>query len=257
MSLTVRIIPCLDVAEGRVVKGVNFENLVDAGDPVELASRYYLEGADEITFLDVNASKENRSTMLDLVSRTAECVFIPLTVGGGIRSVSDVGTLLEAGADKVSVGSAGIERPALLSEISDHFGSQVLVASLDVKRSTATESGFTITSHGGSKETGLDALDWITRVQQLGVGEMLINSIDADGTKHGFDLELLRLVNDIAKVPFIASGGAGSVEHFSLAAHTGADALLAASVFHSRQISISDVKKSLEQSGVSVRGQFA
>lgn len=253
MSLTIRVIPCLDVADGRVVKGVNFENLVDAGDPVELASRYYGEGADEVTFLDVNATKENRSTMLDLVSKTAENVFIPLTVGGGIRTVSDVGALLEAGADKVSVGSAGISRPELLTEIADHFGSQVLVASLDIKRSKRTPSGFGLTSHGGSIETELDAIAWVQRTQELGVGELLINSIDADGTKSGFDLELLEIVAKLARVPFIASGGAGTPEHFSEAAKVGADALLAASIFHSQQVSIAEVKNSLSQSGVRVR----
>jgi imidazole glycerol-phosphate synthase subunit HisF len=253
MALTIRVIPCLDVANGRVVKGVNFANLVDSGDPVELATRYYLDGADEITFLDVNASKEGRSTILDLVARTAESVFIPLTVGGGISSTKDVAALLAAGADKVSVGSSGIANPQLLSDISDLFGSQVLVVSLDIQSDSAMPSGYAITSHGGSKSTGLDAVAWINQVQSLGAGELLVNSIDADGTKRGFDLELLRMVSEIARVPFIASGGAGEISHFTAAASAGADAVLAASVFHSGQISISEVKSSLFDSGYQVR----
>lgn len=254
MPLTTRIIPCLDVADGRVVKGVQFENLVDAGDPVELAESYYLQGADEITFLDVNASKEGRPTVLDLVRLTAEKVFIPLTVGGGIRSGADVAMLLEAGADKVSVASAAIGRPELISEIATRFGSQVLVVSLDLKRSLNTRSGFTVTSHGGSIDENLDALDWILQVQQLGAGELLVNSIDADGTKSGFDIELLNLVHEVASVPVIASGGAGSADDFVRAAATGVDALLAASIFHQQQVSISEVKHALSQANVFVRG---
>jgi imidazole glycerol-phosphate synthase subunit HisF len=254
MPLTKRIIPCLDVADGRVVKGVKFENLVDAGDPVELAESYYLAGADEITFLDVNASKEGRSTVLDLVRLTAEKVFIPLTVGGGIRSSTDVAVLLEAGADKVSVASAAIERPELVAEITDRFGSQVLVVSLDLKRSQGTESGFTVTSHGGSVDVNIDALEWISRVQDLGAGELLVNSIDADGTKAGFDIELLKLVCEVAKVPVVASGGAGSAEDFVVAASTGVDALLAASIFHQGVVSISEVKQALSKAQVLVRG---
>jgi imidazole glycerol-phosphate synthase subunit HisF len=254
MSLTTRIIPCLDVADGRVVKGVNFENLMDAGDPVELAESYYLAGADEITFLDVNASKEGRSTVLELVRLTAEKVFIPLTVGGGIRSTSDVASLLEAGADKVSVASAAIERPELISEIADRFGSQVLVVSLDLKRSSSTKSGFTVTSHGGSVDANIDALDWILKVQELGAGELLVNSIDADGTKQGFDMELLRMVVEAANVPVVASGGAGSAEHFVEAAKCGVDALLAASIFHQGQVSIAEVKDALSRADVFVRG---
>jgi cyclase len=253
MPLTTRIIPCLDVADGRVVKGVKFENLIDAGDPVELAELYYRSGADEITFLDVNASKEGRSTVLDLVSLTAEKVFIPLTVGGGIRSTGDVAALLEAGADKVSVASAAIERPELISEIADRFGSQVLVVSLDLKRSSETPSGFTVTSHGGSADKKLDALEWITKVQDLGAGELLVNSIDADGTKGGFDIELLNMVSLIASVPVVASGGAGSAEHFVAAAATGVDAFLAASIFHQREVSLADVKRALSDAGVFVR----
>lgn len=254
MPLTKRIIPCLDVANGRVVKGVNFENLVDAGDPVQLATKYYLEGADEITFLDVNASKEGRSTVLELVSQTAESVFIPLTVGGGISSANHVAQLLDAGADKVSVASAAIARPDLISEIADRFGSQVLVLSLDLKRAANRDSGFTVTSHGGSVDAEFDAMEWINRVQELGAGELLINSIDADGTKDGFDLELLNLVCEIARVPVIASGGAGSANHFVEAAATGVDAMLAASVFHRNEVSIPEVKAALANSGVQVRG---
>lgn len=254
MPLTKRIIPCLDVADGRVVKGINFENLIDAGDPVALATKYYLEGADEITFLDVNASKEGRSTVIDLVSRTAESVFIPLTVGGGISSTDHVAALLDAGADKVSVASAAIARPMLIAEISARFGSQVLVISLDVKRSKFRPSGFTVTSHGGSKDSEIDAIEWINQVQDLGAGELLVNSIDADGTKDGFDLELLNLVSTVANIPVIASGGAGSTKDFVDAALTGVDAMLAASIFHRDEVSISDVKQALAHSGILVRG---
>jgi cyclase len=254
MPLTKRIIPCLDVADGRVVKGVKFENLVDAGDPVELAESYYRAGADEITFLDVNASKEGRSTVLDLVRLTAQKVFIPLTVGGGIRSSTDVAALLEAGADKVSVASAAIERPELVAEIADRFGSQVLVVSLDLKRSQRTESGFTVTSHGGSVDANIDSLEWVSRVQDLGAGELLVNSIDADGTKAGFDIELLKLVCEVAKVPVVASGGAGSAEDFVVAASTGVDAMLAASIFHQGVVSIAEVKRALSRAQVLVRG---
>lgn len=249
---TIRIIPCLDVANGRVVKGVNFENLKDSGDPVELAQRYYLQGADEITFLDVAATIENRGTTMDMVTNCAEQVFIPLTVGGGIRELEDVSRLLAAGADKVSVGSAGIQRPELLSEISKEHGDQVLVISLDLKRG-GTKSGFAVTSHGGKKLTDLDAMEWIRQVQDLGAGELLVNSIDADGTRNGFDLELIELVKTISTVPVIASGGAGRVEHFVAAAAAGADALLAASVFHEGLFTVSDVKQALAESGVAVR----
>ncbi len=253
MPLRTRIIPCLDVAGGRVVKGVNFENLVDAGDPVDLAYRYYLEGADEITFLDVNASKEGRGAVLDLVRRTAEKVFIPLTVGGGIRSVDDVSAALEAGADKVSIASAAVSRPNLISEVSNQFGSQVLVVSLDLKRKDSMASGYTVTSHGGSVDGNIDAVSWINQVQDLGAGELLVNSIDADGTGEGFDLPLLEKVLSIARVPVIASGGAGSIEDFLLAAESGVDAILAASVFHRDIVSISKVKTYLAGAGVLVR----
>jgi len=248
----VRVIPCLDVAAGRVVKGVNFEGLRDIGDPVELASRYYQEGADEVTFLDVHASSENRKTMLDVVTKCAEQVFIPLTVGGGISSLADVTSLLAAGADKVSVGSAGIANPALLEEIVREHGSQVLVISLDLKRASRP-SGFGVTSHGGKNLTDLDALEWIRQVEDLGAGELLVNSIDADGTKSGFDIELVELIKSKSSRPLIASGGAGKVEDFVEAARAGADAVLAASVFHEGEISIGEVKVALDQASVEVR----
>jgi cyclase len=249
---TIRIIPCLDVAKGRVVKGVNFQNLVDKGDPVELARNYYEQSADEITFLDVNASVENRAAMLDVVTRCAENVFIPLTVGGGIKTVEDVSRFLAAGADKVSVGSAGIARPELLREIAHLHGSQVLVLSLDLKRSD-THSGFGVTTHGGRNLTDLDAFEWVRKSLDLGVGELLINSIDADGTKAGFDLELIEKIKNFANVPIIASGGAGEVSHFVAAAKAGADAILAASVFHDGLISINEVKRALADQGFLVR----
>ena len=248
----VRVIPCLDVAAGRVVKGVNFEGLRDIGDPVELASRYYQEGADEVTFLDVHASSENRKTMLDVVTKCAEQVFIPLTVGGGISSLADVTSLLAAGADKVSVGSAGIANPDLLEEIVREHGSQVLVISLDLKRASRP-SGFGVTSHGGKNLTDLDALEWIRQVEDLGAGELLVNSIDADGTKSGFDIELVELIKSKSSLPVIASGGAGKVEDFVEAARAGADAVLAASVFHEGEISIGEVKQALDQASVEVR----
>lgn len=248
----IRIIPCLDVADGRVVKGVNFQNLKDSGDPVELANRYYHQGADEVTFLDVAATVENRGTTLEMVTRCAEQVFIPLTVGGGIRELADVSLLLASGADKVSVGSAGIRRPELLSEISKEHGDQVLVISLDLKRAS-TKSGFGVTSHGGRELTELDAMEWVRRVQDLGAGELLINSIDADGTRDGFDLELIEKIKEISTVPLIASGGAGKLEHFVSAANAGADALLAASVFHEGLFTISEVKDALRDSGIEVR----
>lgn len=248
----IRVIPCLDVANGRVVKGVNFQNLKDSGDPVELANRYYLQGADEVTFLDVAATNENRGTTMDMVTRCAEQVFIPLTVGGGIRELSDVSRLLASGADKVSVGSAGIRRPELLAEIASEHGNQVLVISLDIKRSS-TKSGFGLTANGGRELTALDALEWVRQVQDLGAGELLVNSIDADGTRDGFDLELIDRIKQIASVPVIASGGAGRLEHFIEAANAGADALLAASVFHEGLFTISDVKQSLRSAGVEVR----
>ncbi len=253
MALVTRVIPCLDVAAGRVVKGVNFENLRDMGDPVELAALYFAQGADELTFLDVTATVEERATTYDVVRRTAEQVFIPLTVGGGIRQTDDVARLLSVGADKVGVNSAAIARPALIDEIADAFGAQVLVLSLDVKRSPRTESGFVVTTHGGRTETDLDALIWAREAIERGAGELLVNSIDADGTKAGFDLELTSLMREVSSVPVIASGGAGDVSHFAPAVHAGADAVLAASVFHSGQMTIGDVKQALRAEGIEVR----
>lgn len=253
MSLSVRVIPCLDVADGRVVKGVNFLNLRDAGDPIELAAKYYADGADELTFLDVHATVDNRSTMYDLVRACAEQVFIPLTVGGGIREVDDVAKLLGAGADKVSVGSAGIANPNLLAEIANRFGNQVLVISLDLKRSGTTDSGFVVTSHGGREETSLDALAWIKQTIELGAGELLVNSIDADGTRTGFDTEMLTAVREIAEVPIIASGGAGKATDFPIAAAAGANAILAASIFHEGSVSIAEAKAQLKLAGYETR----
>jgi len=247
-----RVIPCLDVAAGRVVTGVNFSDLKDSGDPVELANDYYLQGADELTFLDVTAASENRSTTLDMVTRCAEQVFIPLTVGGGIRSLADVTALLAAGADKISVGSAGVSNPELLREISSVHGNQILVISLDLKRGDSA-SGFVVTTHGGRKTTDLDGLAWVQQVQELGAGELLVNSIDADGTQDGFDLELIELIKRQSSVPVIASGGAGSLEHFVEAAQAGADAVLAASVFHNRVFRIDQVKQALREAGFEVR----
>jgi cyclase len=254
VSLAVRVIPCLDVDAGRVVKGVNFADLRDAGDPVELARRYDAEGADELTFLDVTASSGNRETTYDVVRRTAEEVFIPLTVGGGVRSVDDVDRLLRAGADKVGVNTAAVARPELVAEIASRFGSQVLVVSLDVRRTAAgTASGFEVTTHGGRTGTGLDAVEWAQRVAELGAGEILLNSMDADGTKAGFDLELIAAVRAAVTIPVIASGGAGAPEHFPPAVDAGADAVLAASVFHFGQLSVGDVKDALRDAGHPVR----
>ncbi|HEU5223716.1 MAG TPA: imidazole glycerol phosphate synthase subunit HisF [Candidatus Lumbricidophila sp.] len=253
MSVAVRVIPCLDVSAGRVVKGVNFENLRDAGDPVELAARYGEQGADELTFLDVTATVDDRSTTYDVVQRVAEQVFIPLTVGGGVRSADDVARLLGHGADKIGVNSAAIARPALIAEIADRFGAQVVVLSLDVKRSPRTESGFVVTTHGGRTETDLDAVAWAKQAMELGAGELLVNSIDADGTKAGFDLELIALMHDITKVPVIASGGAGRVADFVPAIGAGADAVLAASVFHNGEVTIGEVKAALRADGRLVR----
>jgi imidazole glycerol-phosphate synthase subunit HisF len=257
MSVAVRVIPCLDVDEGRVVKGVNFLNLRDAGDPVELARSYDAEGADELVFLDITASSSDRSTMYEVVSRTAEQVFIPLTVGGGVRSVADVDRLLRAGADKVGVNSAAISRPELVAEIADRFGAQVLVLSVDARRTLPgepiTESGFEVTTHGGRRGTGIDAVSWAARAADLGAGEILLNSMDADGTKNGYDLPLIRLVRGAVTVPVIASGGAGTVADFVPAVRAGADAVLAASVFHFGQLRISAVKAALQAAGLPVR----
>ena len=276
MTVAVRVIPCLDVDAGRVVKGVNFVDLRDAGDPVELAAAYDLAGADELTFLDVTASSDDRGTMLEVVRRTAESVFIPLTVGGGVRAVADVDILLRAGADKVGVNTAAIARPELIAEIADRFGRQVLVLSLDVRRVSANApaggsvpvggvvpaggngaasppSGFEVTTHGGRRGTGLDAVQWARRAAELGAGEILLNSMDADGTKAGFDLELIGAVRRAVEIPVIASGGAGAVAHFPPAVDAGADAVLAASVFHFGELSVGEVKDALSAAGHPVR----
>ena len=255
MTLAVRIIPCLDVENKRVVKGVNFQNLKDAGDPVELASLYSKNGADEITFLDISASKNNQKTILEVVEQTAEEVFIPLTVGGGIRSVDDVDQLLRAGADKVSINTSAIANPKLINEISNRFGSQVLVISIDARRTKEihAKSGFEVTTHGGTKSAQIDAFSWIKESIDRGCGEILLNSMDRDGTKDGFDLELIEKVKQISNVPIIASGGAGNVQDFVDAARSGADALLAASVFHFGEVQINDVKSNLKKSGFEVR----
>ena len=257
MSVATRVIACLDVDDGRVVKGVNFENLRDAGDPVELAAAYDAEGVDELTFLDVTASSAGRATMLDVVRRTAEQVFIPLTVGGGVRSVEDVNVLLRAGADKVGVNTAAIARPELLAELAQRFGSQCIVLSVDARRvregDAPTPSGWEVTTHGGRKGTGIDAIEWTRRGAELGVGEILLNSMDADGTKAGFDLPMIAAARTAVDVPVIASGGAGAVEHFSPAVKAGADAVLAASVFHFRELTIAAVKAAMAAEGITVR----
>ncbi|MFE5775685.1 imidazole glycerol phosphate synthase subunit HisF [Brachybacterium sp. NPDC056505] len=261
MSLAVRVIPCLDVDDGRVVKGVNFRGLRDAGDPVELARRYGEEGADELTFLDVSASASGRGTMLEVVRRTAEQVLIPLTVGGGVRSAEDVDQLLRAGADKVGVNTAAIARPQVITEIAERFGNQVLVLSADVRRVTEetpdgparSGSGFEVTTHGGRRGTGIDAIAWIAEAAQRGAGEILLNSMDADGTTSGFDLELIRAARAAADVPLIASGGAGRAEDFPPAVRAGADAVLAASVFHFGTLTIGQAKEALAADGLPVR----
>lgn len=253
MSLATRVIPCLDVKDGRVVKGVNFAGLRDAGDPVELARRYEAEGADELTFLDVSASKQGRGTMLEVVRLTAEQVFIPLTVGGGVRSADDVNELLRAGADKVSINTAAIARPELLRELSRRFGSQCIVLSVDARRAPHTPSGFEVTTHGGSKSAGLDAIEWVRTGEELGVGEILLNSMDGDGTKAGFDLELIAAVREHTNLPVIASGGAGAADHFPPAIASGADAVLAASIFHFGEVAIDEVKQSMHDAGLTVR----
>ncbi|MEV3856195.1 imidazole glycerol phosphate synthase subunit HisF [Streptomyces sp. NPDC050095] len=251
MSLAVRVIPCLDVEGGRVVKGVNFQNLRDAGDPVEMAKVYDAEGADELTFLDITASSGNRETTYDVVRRTAEQVFIPLTVGGGVRTAEDVDKLLRAGADKVGVNTAAIARPDLIREIAERFGRQVLVLSVDARR---TESGsFEVTTHGGRRSAGIDAVEWAHRAAELGAGEILLNSMDADGTKDGYDIEMIEAVRKHVTVPVIASGGAGRLEHFAPAVAAGADAVLAASVFHFGDLRIGEVKGALREAGHPVR----
>ncbi|GGO50568.1 MULTISPECIES: imidazole glycerol phosphate synthase subunit HisF [Streptomyces] len=251
MTLAVRVIPCLDVDKGRVVKGVNFQNLRDAGDPVEMAKVYDAEGADELTFLDITASSGDRETTYDVVRRTAEQVFIPLTVGGGVRTAEDVDKLLRAGADKVGVNTAAIARPDLIREIAERFGRQVLVLSVDARR---TEAGtFEVTTHGGRKSAGIDAVEWAHRAAELGAGEILLNSMDADGTKDGYDIEMIEAVRKHVTVPVIASGGAGRLDHFPPAVAAGADAVLAASVFHFGDLRIGEVKETLREAGHVVR----
>ncbi len=250
------MIPCLDVDAGRVVKGVRFTDLRDAGDPVEMARVYDAEGADELVFLDITASSGSRETTYDVVRRTAEQVFIPLTVGGGVRTVDDVDRLLRAGADKVGVNTAAVARPELVGEIAERFGAQVLVLSVDARRTAGevrTPSGFEVTTHGGRRSTGIDAVEWAARCAQAGAGEILLNSMDADGTRAGFDLELVRLVRAAVGVPVVASGGAGALEHFAPAVEAGADAVLAASVFHFGQLRIRAVKEALRAAGRTVR----
>jgi cyclase len=250
--LAVRVIPCLDVDGGRVVKGVNFVDLRDAGDPVEMARVYDAEGADELVFLDITASSGDRETTYDVVRRTAEQVFIPLTVGGGVREVEDFNRLLRAGADKVGVNTAAVRRPALLAEAADRFGAQCVVLSIDARRA-ATPSGFEVTTHGGRQGTGIDAVAWAAEATELGAGEILLNSMDADGTMAGFDLELIAAVRAVASVPIIASGGAGTASDFAPAVDAGADAVLAASVFHFGRLRIGDVKAALRAAGQPVR----
>jgi cyclase len=252
VPVAVRVIPCLDVDAGRVVKGVNFTGLRDAGDPVELARRYDAQGADELTFLDITASSADRETTYEVVRRTAEQVFIPLTVGGGVRTVSDVDALLRAGADKVGVNTAAIARPELVAEIADRFGRQVLVLSVDARRAD-TSSGYEVTTHGGRRGTGIDAVAWTVRAAELGAGEILLNSMDADGTKDGYDLPLIRLVRAAVDVPVIASGGAGKLTDFAPAIEAGADAVLAASVFHFGELTVGDVKQALREASLVVR----
>lgn len=253
MTLAVRVIACLDVDAGRVVKGVNFENLRDAGDPVELAAEYDRQGIDELVFLDITASSSDRSTMYDVVRRTAEQVFIPLTVGGGVRAVDDINTLLRAGADKVGINTAAIARPELLREGADRFGAQCIVLSVDARRCADTDSGFEVTTHGGRRGTGIDAIAWSVQAAELGAGELLLNSMDADGTKDGYDTELIELVRREVRVPIIASGGAGAAAHFAPAIEAGADAVLAASVFHFGTLTVAQVKQALADSGHPVR----
>jgi imidazole glycerol-phosphate synthase subunit HisF len=252
-NLAVRVIPCLDVKDGRVVKGTNFINLADAGDPLALAKLYDEAGADEITFLDISASEEERATTLEIVKATAEQVFIPLTVGGGIRSSEDVNRALRAGADKVSVNTAAIENPGLIDEIVQRFGSQVLVISIDARRSSVEKSGFEVTTHGGKRSAGKDALLWAREVEERGAGEILLNSMDADGTRAGYDTELIAEIRKISSLPIVASGGAGSVEHFAPAIQSGASAVLAASVFHFQTLTISEVKAALKSEGFPIR----
>jgi len=253
LALSVRIIPCLDVKDGRVVKGVQFQGLKDIGDPVELAIKYYESGADEITFLDVSASLEGRKAMLDVISRTAEAIFIPLTVGGGVRKIEDVASYLDAGADKVSIGTAAMSNPELIEEISKRYGDQIVVVSLDIVEDSEADSGYSLTTYGGTQRTGVDALAWISANQDKGIGELLVNSVDADGTKSGFNNDLISAIRKVTSLPLIASGGAGVVADFLPAVQAGANAVLAASIFHSGAVSIQSVKQELSSNGVKVR----
>lgn len=249
---TKRIIPCLDVKDGRVVKGVNFVNLQDAGDPVEIAAAYDKAGADEVVFLDITASSDNRSTVVDMVRRVAENVFIPFTVGGGIRTVDDFKMLLREGADKISVNSAAIMNPNLIAEAADKFGSQCVVVAIDAKR--RPDGGFNIYKNGGRVDMGIDAVEWAIKAEKLGAGEILLTSMDCDGTKAGYDLELTKAISQAVKIPVIASGGAGTMEHFYEAlTEGGAEAALAASLFHYKELEIREVKEYLRKKGVSVR----
>lgn len=253
MTVAIRVIPCLDVHDGRVVKGVNFVNLRDAGDPVELAKAYGDAGADELTFLDISASVEGRATTREVVSRTAETVFIPLTVGGGVRSPEDVDDLLRTGADKCGINTAAINNPQVIADITSHFGNQVLVLSVDARREPGHKSGYGVTTHGGRTSAGLDAIEWAKQAVDLGAGEILLNSMDGDGTKAGFDLEMLEDMRAAVNVPLIASGGAGTAAHFVDAARAGADAVLAASVFHFGTVSVGEVKQALAAADFPVR----
>ena len=254
MGVALRVIPCLDVHDGRVVKGVNFRDLKDAGDPVELAARYGAEGADELTFLDISASAQGRETTREMVTRCAETVFIPLTVGGGVRSVTDVDALLRCGADKAGINTGALADPGVIDKIAARFGNQVLVLSLDARRADWAPSGFEVTTHGGRRPAGRDAIEWAKEAVDRGVGEVLLNSMDADGTTDGFDIEMIRAVRSVVDVPLIASGGAGTTAHFVEAARAGADAVLAASVFHYGRLTIVGVKQELARAGFEVRG---
>jgi imidazole glycerol phosphate synthase subunit hisF len=254
MGVALRVIPCLDVHDGRVVKGVNFRDLKDAGDPVELAARYGAEGADELTFLDISASAQGRETTREMVTRCAETVFIPLTVGGGVRSVADVDALLRCGADKAGINTGALADPGVIDEIAARFGNQVLVLSLDARRADWAPSGFEVTTHGGRRPAGRDAVEWVKEAVDRGAGEVLLNSMDADGTTDGFDIGMIRAVRAVVDVPLIASGGAGTATHFVEAARAGADAVLAASVFHYGRLTIVGVKQELARAGFEVRG---
>lgn len=254
MRVALRVIPCLDVHDGRVVKGVNFRDLKDAGDPVELAARYGAEGADELTFLDISASAQGRETTREMVTRCAETVFIPLTVGGGVRSVADVDALLRCGADKAGINTGALADPGVIDKIAARFGNQVLVLSLDARRADWAPSGFEVTTHGGRRPAGRDAVEWVKEAVDRGVGEVLLNSMDADGTTDGFDIGMIRAVRAVVDVPLIASGGAGTTAHFVEAARAGADAVLAASVFHYGRLTIVGVKQELARAGFEVRG---